>query len=111
MMRGSAAWCWNSERKLALHRGRQQVNHRAEAQAVGALRHRGEEQAGRGGAAERRRMVLGQMIAVEPGAIVGLDEAEPVGIETVRVVRRIVHVVEHAELHRVGTVPVASARD
>jgi hypothetical protein len=26
-------------------------------------------------------IVLGQMIAVKPGAIVGLDEAQPVGIE------------------------------
>ena len=53
---------------------RQQIDQRAEAQRLGALRHRREEQPGRGGAAERRRMVLGEMIAVEAGAVIGFDQ-------------------------------------
>ena len=54
---------------------RQQIDQRAEAQGLRALRHRGEKQAGRGGAAERRRVVLGEVIAVDAGAIVGFDSA------------------------------------
>ena len=54
---------------------RQKINQRAEAQAAGALRGGGEEQAGRCRGTERRRMMLGEVIAVEPGAVVGLDQA------------------------------------
>src|SRR4051812_25366565 len=48
------------------------------------------------------------MIAVEPGAIVGLDEAQTVGIELRERNARVVHVVEHAELH--GSKPLAAMK-
>ena len=47
----------------------------------GPLGDGGQENAGRGGQAERRRVMLGQMIHRDPGLIVGRDQAEPVFID------------------------------
>src|SRR5262249_24490139 len=78
---------------------RQEVDEGAEAQRLGALRHGREEQPGRGGEAERRRMMLGEVIAVDAAAVIGFDQLEPIGIELPEWPARIVHVVEHTEFH------------
>src|SRR5262249_39841419 len=78
---------------------RQEVDEGAEAQRLGALRHGREEQPGRGGAAERRRMMLGEVRAVDAAVVIGFDQLEPIGIELPEWPARIVHVVEHAEFH------------
>src|SRR5262245_65211037 len=44
-------------------------------------------------------MVLGEVIAVESGSVIGFDQIEPAGVELGERAARIVHVVEHAELH------------
>ena len=43
--------------------------------------------------------MLGEVIAVEAGAVVGLDQLQPVGVELAERHARVVHVVEHAEFH------------
>ena len=53
---------------------RQQVDHRAEAQLFRPLRDGREKDAGRRCVAERRVVVLGEVIAVKTGAVVRLDE-------------------------------------
>ena len=75
------------------------VDQRPEAQRLGALRDGGEEHAGRGRHAERRRVVLGQVIGVEAGSLVELDQSQPVVELPVQVAAGAVHVVEDAELH------------
>jgi hypothetical protein len=78
---------------------RKRVDQRTEAQALRALGDRGEENAGRGGKAERRRVMLGGMIGVEAAAIVGLDDLQPLLIEHVERKVVAVEVVEDAEFH------------
>ena len=78
---------------------RQEVDEGAEAQCLGGLRHGREEQSGRSGAAERRRMMFGEVIAVDAAAVIGFDQLEPIGVELPKWPARIVHVVEHAEFH------------
>src|SRR5262245_36586990 len=78
---------------------RQKVDEWAEAQCLGALRQRRKDQPRRSGAAERRRMVLGKMIAGDAAAIGGFDQVEAGGIKLAERAARIVHVVEHAEFH------------
>ena len=79
---------------------RQQVHHRPELQVLGALRDGGQKHARRRRVAERRVVVLGEMIAVEPGAVIGLDQPEPV-LEMPRQRQpAVVEMVEDPELHR-----------
>ena len=78
---------------------RQQVDKGAETQSLGALAQCGEEEPRRGGAAERRRVVLGEVISVDASCVIGLGQVEPVGVELCERAARIVHVVEHAEFH------------
>src|SRR5262249_50343584 len=78
---------------------RQEIDEGAEAQRLGALRHGREEQPGRGGAAERRRMMLGEGMAFDPARAMGFDQPEPIGVELHERPARIVHVVEHTEFH------------
>ncbi len=77
----------------------ERVDQRAEAQPFGALRDRRQEHAGRGRHAERRSVMLGQVIGVEAGRIVELDQLEPRLV--IRVERDVVAVemVENAEFH------------
>jgi hypothetical protein len=82
---------------------RQRVDQRAEAQALRALRDGGQIHAGRGCQAQRRRVMLGHVIAVEAGLVVGLDQRQAIGIETIERAGAAIHVVKHAELH--GNVP------
>ena len=48
-------------------------------------------------------MVLGEVIGVDAAAVIGFDQVESVGVELCERAARIVHVIEHAELH--GKVP------
>ena len=75
---------------------RQQINQRPDPQVLRALRQRGEDQGRRGGGAERRRVMLGDVIAVEAGAIVRFGECQPVGVELTEWGARVVYVVEVA---------------
>ena len=75
------------------------VDQRPEAQRLGALRHGGQEDAGRGRHAERRRVMLGQVIGVEARALVELDQAQPLVELPAEIGAGAVHVVEDAELH------------
>src|SRR4029077_19759267 len=78
---------------------RQQVDHRPESEAFGALCHRRQEQAGRRRVAAWRVVVLGQVIAVEAGAVVGLDQPEPLLEMTGERQAAVVEVVEDPEAH------------
>ena len=55
---------------------RQNVDQRTEPERCGALRHRRKEDAGRCGHAERREMMLGDVIAIEAEAFVGLRDLD-----------------------------------
>jgi len=87
---------------------RQQINQRAEAQLFGALRQRGEENSRRSRAADRRAVMLGEMIGVEARAVVSLGKPQAAGKQLAMRNARIVHVVEDAEFH--GRLPLASFR-
>src|SRR5215470_14024078 len=78
---------------------RQEIDEGAEAQRLGALRYGREKQPGRGGAAERRRVVLGDVVAIDAAAVIGFDQLEPIGVERAKRRARVVHVIEHAEFH------------
>ena len=78
---------------------RQQIDQRPEAQFRRALRQRCEDQRRRGGGAERRRVMFGDVIAVEAGAIVSLGDGQPLGVELAERHARVVDVVEDAEFH------------
>jgi hypothetical protein len=56
---------------------RQRIDQRPKAQPFGALRDGGEKDARRRRHAERRRVMLGEMIGVETGAVVKLDQLQP----------------------------------
>jgi hypothetical protein len=75
------------------------VDQRPEAQRPGALGDGGQEHAGRGRHAERRRVMLGQVIGVEAGALVELDQAQPFVELPAEIGAGAVHVVEDAKLH------------
>src|SRR5262249_48614842 len=55
----------------------------------------------RRGITERRRVMLGQMIAVEPGAIVGFDEFEPLFEEPIQGHSAVVQVIKDPKAHNV----------
>ena len=78
---------------------RQQINQRAEAQLLGALRQRGEENSRRSRATDRRAVMLGEVIAVKARAVVSLGKPQPAGKQLAMRDARIVHVVEDAEFH------------
>ena len=86
---------------------RQHVDQRAEAQALGALRHRGQEHARRRRQIERRRMMLAHVIGAESGAIVELDQLQSVFILFGERIRPVVVLIEYPELH--GTTPSTSS--
>jgi hypothetical protein len=56
---------------------RQRIDQRSETKLSRSLRDRRKKDAGRGRHAERREMMLGQVIGEKAGAIVGLDDAQP----------------------------------
>ena len=75
------------------------VDQRAEPQRLRPLRHRRQEDTGRGRHAERRRMMLGQVIGVEARALVEFDEFQAILELQAEIGAGAVHVVEDAELH------------
>ena len=79
---------------------RQEIDQRAEAQPVGALRQRREENSGRRRAADRRAVMLGEVIAVKARAVVSLGKPQPAGKQLAMRHACIVHVIEYAEFHR-----------
>ena len=85
---------------------RQHVDQRAEPQAFGTLRHRRQKHAGRWRQIERRRMVLAHVVGAEPGAIVELDQLQPIFILFGERIRPMVVLIEDPELH--GTTPSTS---
>src|SRR5262249_18759000 len=70
-----------------------------------ALRHGGKEHARRGRHPERRRMVLGEMISVEPGAIVGLRNFQAILVIVRNRTAIAVEVIEHTEFHFLSARP------
>ena len=78
---------------------RHRPDQRTEPKPRRALRHSGEEHARRGRHAERRRVVLGEMISVEPGAIVGLRNFETILVIVRKRAAVAVEVIEDTEFH------------
>src|SRR5436190_9442048 len=78
---------------------RHRPHQRPEPQASRALGDSGKKHARRGRHAERRRMVLGDMIGVEPGAVVGLGYFETVLVIVRKRAGISVEVIEDAEFH------------
>ena len=78
---------------------RQAVDERPQTQRRGALRRGGEEDARRGGVAERRAVVLGEVVGVEPGVLVALDEREALLELLADRQPALVDLVEDPELH------------
>jgi hypothetical protein len=76
---------------------RQRIDERAEAQPFGALRDRREENAGRRRHAERREVMLGDVIRIEAAAIERLDHLEPVFVVIPQREVVAVEVIEDAE--------------
>ena len=79
---------------------RQGIDHRPEAQPLRALRHGSEKDARARRHAERRRMMLGQVVAVEARAIEQLDDREPLLVIVRKRCRAAIEVVEDSEFHR-----------
>jgi hypothetical protein len=75
------------------------IDQRPEPQTLRALSDRGEENAGRGGKAERRRVVLGGMIRIEAATIVGFDDLQPLLVKLVQGPIIAVQVIENADFH------------
>ena len=78
---------------------RQQIHQRAEAQLLGALRQRGKENSRRSRAADRRAVMLGEVIAVKARAVISLGKPQPAGKQLGMRDAGIVHVVENTEFH------------
>src|SRR5207237_312228 len=62
-------------------------------------RDRGQENPGRRGIAERGRVVLGEMVAIEPGPVVGLDQLQPLLEELADGHIAVVQMVKDPEAH------------
>src|SRR5262249_42752192 len=78
---------------------RKRIDQWTEAQTLRALSHRGEENAGRGGNAQRRGVMLGGVIRIETAAIVGFDDLQPLLVECVQRAIVAIEVVENADFH------------
>jgi chaperone required for assembly of F1-ATPase len=78
---------------------RQRIDQRAEAELLRALRDRGEKDARRCGKAKRRRAVFRRVIRIEPAAVIGLHDLQPLLVEFVERQVIAIEVVENAELH------------
>ena len=79
---------------------RQGENHRPEAQPLGALRDRRQENAGRRRHAERRPVVFGKMVGVESRAIEQLHDRKPLLVIIRQRRGAAIQVVEDSEFHR-----------
>ena len=83
------------QRMVERHRPHQ----RTEAKPLRALRDGGQEHARRGRHAERRRMVLGEVISVETRAVIGLGNLQAILVEVGERAARPVEMIEDAEFH------------
>src|SRR5882762_6680920 len=79
---------------------RRDVHHGPEAQSLRALRHRREEHRRRRRHAQRREMVLGDVVGGEARALVGLHDLQALAVEPLVRAAAEVEVVEDAEFHR-----------
>ena len=79
--------------------GGQQIDQRAEPEAAGALGEGGDENAGRGRGAERRRVVFAHVIAVKAELVIERCEAQTMLILLGERQAAAVILVEDAELH------------
>src|SRR5713226_8652357 len=84
-----------AERMVERHR----PNQRPETKPLRPLRDGGEEDARRGSHSQRRRMMLGEMIGVEAGAIIGLRYAQAVLVVIRERPARAVEMIEDTEFH------------
>ena len=80
---------------------RQHIDQRAHPQLLGALEGGGQEYAGAGGKAERRGVVLGQVIAGKSCPLDQFDQPQPAFEERVRCRAVVVQVVENSEFEHV----------
>src|ERR1700749_1077137 len=79
------------------------VDQRAKAQAFGTLGYSGQHDAGRRRHAERRRVMLGDMVGVKSAAIVDFGELEPALIEIGKARIAAIDMIEDPEFH--GLIP------
>ncbi len=84
---------------------RQGIDQRPETQVLRALSDRGKEHAGRGGKAQRRRMMLGGMIRVEATAIVSLDQLQSLLVKLVQGNIIAIEMIEYPDFHLSLAVP------
>src|SRR3954470_17093249 len=78
---------------------RQRIDKRSEAQPARALGDGGEKKIRRRSQADRRRVMLRQMVCVEAGSLVCFDQREPRGIKFIQGQRATVEVVKDAVEH------------
>jgi hypothetical protein len=79
--------------------GGQHVHQRAEAKTLGALRHRGKEDARRRREAERRRMMLAHVVGPKSRGIVEFDQSQAVFVLLAELIRSAVVLIEYTKLH------------
>src|SRR3954468_15172036 len=79
---------------------RQHIDQCTEPDAAGALRHRRAGHAWRRRGVERCRMMLARMISAKAGAVVELDQREPLLVLLGERIRTAVVLIEYAKLHR-----------
>src|SRR5262245_21695265 len=80
---------------------RQRIDQRAETKSLCALRHGSQEYAGRRCHAERRRVMLGNMIGIEAYLIISLDKLEACLVIILQRQIAPVQMVKYAKFHRV----------
>jgi hypothetical protein len=85
---------------------RQEVNHRAKFEPFGALRDRRKKHARRRRVAQRRVVMLGEVVGVKPEAVVSLDQPQALFEMPGERQAAVVEVVENPEAH--GSLPRAA---
>src|SRR3569623_2406385 len=80
---------------------RQHIDQRTEAQALGALGDRGEEDARRRRAVERRGVMLAHVVGAKPARVVELDQPQPRLILLRERIGAVIVLVEDAELQAI----------
>src|SRR5215471_9962643 len=87
---------------------RHRPDQRTEPKLCRALRHGGKEHARRGRHAERRRVVLGEMVRVEPRAIIGLCDFQAILVIVRERAAMTIEVIEDTEFHFLSAPSLAS---
>src|SRR5579871_606975 len=78
---------------------RQKIHQGAEVELLGALCDRGQEHPGRWRDTQGRRMVFSNVIAIETGPVICLDQLQPLLIEPVQRRLPAIHMVEYTKFH------------